>query len=38
MIFAAGGASSGSTVVSVILGITFLVGIALIVVAKNRKR
>ncbi|MQL62894.1 hypothetical protein F6Q10_09805 [Streptomyces vinaceus] len=38
MIFAAGGASSGSTVVSAILGIAFLVGIVLIVVAKNRRR
>lgn len=38
MFFAAGGASSGSTVISVILGIVFVAGVLLILVTKNRKR
>ncbi|CAL9352750.1 hypothetical protein [Streptomyces sp. enrichment culture] len=38
VIFAAGGASSGSTVVSVILGAAFLAGVVAVLVAKNRRR
>lgn len=38
MISAAGGASSGSTVISIILGIVFIAGVLFVVMTKNRKR
>ncbi len=38
MISAAGGASGGSTVMSIVLGVVLVAGVLFVVVARNRKR